>query len=78
MRFGDTEPSRALKFRSRTSRQRGTVRDPLADPLIAVDCDKKPSVSSNPGEGDTLAGLRKVSCRLLLAAEQAHMGAAPF
>jgi hypothetical protein len=31
--------------------------------------DKQPSVSSDPGEGGTLAGLRKVSCRLLFAAE---------
>ena len=41
----------------------------VRDLLIAVHCDKQPSVSSNPGEGGTLAGLRKVSCRLLFAAE---------
>jgi hypothetical protein len=31
--------------------------------------DKQPSLSSNSGEGGTLSGLRKVSCRLLLAVE---------
>jgi hypothetical protein len=41
----------------------------VRDPLIVVHCDKHPSASSDPGEGGKLAGLRKVSCRLLFVAE---------
>jgi len=49
-----------------TCRSDGLV---VRDLLIAADCDKQLGVSSNPNEGGTLAGFRKVSCRPLFAAE---------
>jgi hypothetical protein len=36
---------------------------------IVIDCDRPSSVSFDPGKGGKLAGVRKISCRLLFAAE---------